>query len=333
MAGIRALRKIQMGREATAGTAVAATTIWRGTGTIEDKREVVFPEEDVGYLSGIDRSYIPKLDAALSMDSIEATYEQLPHIFEAGIRTDTPAQDGAGSDYIYEYVFPTTSKNTLKTYTLEGGDDQQAEEMEYSFVESFTLEGAAGEALMMSAEWRGRQVTDTTFTAGQSIPSVEEILVSKGKIYIDDVSGTIGTTQKTSTLLGLTLNVTTGWIPKYTADGNKYFTFIQSTPPEVTLQLTFEHDGTATAEKTNWRNETARLIRLEFEGETAFATPGTTYSYNTFRIDMAGKWETFDKLGEQDGNDIITATFRARYNSTSALFVLFVIATELATLP
>ena len=29
-AGIKALRKVQLGRESTAGDAVAATTIWRG---------------------------------------------------------------------------------------------------------------------------------------------------------------------------------------------------------------------------------------------------------------------------------------------------------------
>ena len=53
MAGVKALRKVQLGLESTKGTAVAATALWRGTGTIEDKREVVFPDEDIGYLSGV----------------------------------------------------------------------------------------------------------------------------------------------------------------------------------------------------------------------------------------------------------------------------------------
>ena len=50
MAGVKALRKIQIGRESTAGTAVPATEIWRGEGAGEDQRTVVFPVEDVGYL-------------------------------------------------------------------------------------------------------------------------------------------------------------------------------------------------------------------------------------------------------------------------------------------
>ena len=52
MTGIKKLRKLQLGRETTAGTAVNATDLWRGIGTIEDQTEVMFPEEDIGYLSG-----------------------------------------------------------------------------------------------------------------------------------------------------------------------------------------------------------------------------------------------------------------------------------------
>lgn len=333
MAGVKALRKIQLGAETTAaGTAIAATTIWRGMGTIEDQREHVFVDEDIGYLSGVDRSYQPKLLAALSMGSTPATFEQLPHLFEAGIRTDSPSQDGTGSGYIYQYTLPTTSANTIQTYTLEGGDNQEVEEMEYGFVESCTLEGSGGEALMMSAEWRGRQVTVSAFTGAISLPSVEEILFSKGKLYIDDVDGTIGDTQKSNTLLNASLSITTGWVPVWTADGALYFTFAKQVMPEVVLNLTFEHDGTAAAEKVNWRAETPRLIRLLFEG-SALSTAGTDYTYKTLIIDLAGKWESFDAIGDQDGNDIVSGTFRARYNSTAALFADIIVVNELSSLP
>lgn len=332
MSGIRALRKIQLGRETTSGTKVTTTTLWRGIGTLEDTREQVFPPEDIGYLSGVDRSYVPKLEAAISMDSVEATFEQLPHILEAGIKAATSVHDGTGSSYTRSYVFPTTTPNTLKTYTIEGGDNQQGEVMEYAFVDSFTLEGKGGESWMVSADWIGRQVAPQAFTVGATLPVVEEILFSKTKVYIDAVSGTFGTTQKTMTLLAATLNYKTGWIPKFTADGNLYFSFIQSTMPEVTLELTFEHDGTSVAEKANWLAQTPRLIRLLAEGST-FTTAGTTYSKKTLSIDLAGKWEKFDPLDDQDGNDIYKATFRGRYDPTRADFGKILIANAVVTLP
>ena len=294
MAGVRALRKIQCGVEATAGTAVPATTYWRGVGAIEDTQEMKFTEEDIGYLSGVDRSYVPALGAKITFADTPATFEQLPYILAAGVKNVvTGSADGTGSGKIYTYTFPTTAANTIKTYTIEGGDDQQEEEMEYSFVEAFKLSGKPGEALMMSADWIGRQVTASTFTGSLSLPTVEEILFSKGLLYIDAIAGTIGTTLKSNTLLGADLSVKTGWKAVRAADGQLYFSFIKSTPPEVILAITFEHDSTATAEKAFWRAQTARLIRLKITG-TTLTTAGTTYTAKTLLIDLAGKWEKFD---------------------------------------
>jgi len=41
MPGIKALRKIQLGKETVAGTIVAATDIWRGMGTLQNLAELV----------------------------------------------------------------------------------------------------------------------------------------------------------------------------------------------------------------------------------------------------------------------------------------------------
>ncbi len=333
MAGIKALRKLQLGREVTAGTAVAATTLWRGMGTIEDQRKVVFPPEDVGLVVATDRSYVAQLKAELAMEPVEATFEQLPHIFEAGIKLiGTGAADGVGTDKIYDYTLPEASKNTIKTYTIEGGDDQEAEEMEYSFVKDFTLTGAPGEALKMSANWVGRQVSLSTFTGAIAIPTVEEILFSKGKLYVDAVGGVYGTTLKSSTFLGMSLKGKTGWVAKFTADGSLFFTFAKLTRPEITVDITFEHDATGAAGKVDWRAQTARKIQMKWEG-SAVATPGTTYTYKTLIVNLAGKWSKFTKLGESDGNDILTGTFVAGYNATAADIGEIIVVNELTVIP
>lgn len=333
MPGIRSLRKIQLGVETTPGTAVAATTIWRGKGTLEDKREVVFPEEDIGLISGADRQYTAKLLGGLEMESVPATFEQLPYILAAGVKNVvTGTADGSGSGKIYTYTFSTTTPNDIKTYTIEGGDNQAAEKMEYAFVESFRLSGKAGEALMMSASWLGRQITSSSFTSSLSLPTVEEILFSKGKLYIDAIGGTIGTTLQSNTFLGMELSVKTGFVPVFTGEGNLYFTFHKLTEPEVTVDITFEHDSVGTARKTDWGAGTARLVRMNFEG-SSLTTGGTTYQKKTLRIDFAAKVEKVSKLDEQDGNDILKVTFRPRYNATAAKFAEIVVVNELASLP
>jgi len=332
MAGVKALRKIQLGDESPAGTAVAASTIWRGLGAIEDQREVVFAEEDVGVLPGVDRTYTPKLLAALAMEETEATFEQLPYILEAGVKSVSGVKDGDGSGYAYTFAFPTTAANTPLTYTIEMGDNQAVEEMEYSFVQEFTLSGAVGEALKMSATWVGRQVSTSSFTGALSIPTVEEILFQKGVLYIDDTGGSIGDGLVSNSLIAMSLNVTTGFVPLFAADGELYFSVHKQVAPEVTLDLTFEHDATAVAAKVDWRAETTQLIRLLFQG-TALETAGTTYTYKTLNIDLAGKWKMIDAIGDQDGNDVVTGHLRARYSSADTLFAEVIVVNELSALP
>jgi len=333
MAGVKALRQIKLGAESTGtpGTAVAATTVLRLVGTLEDQREIVFPAEDVGLLSGTDRQYTPKLLGAITMEG-EATFEQAPYFFEAGIDNTAPTTD-SGSGYIYTYTLPTTAQKYPRTYTIEGGDDTEAEEMEFSFVKEFTLSGNAGEAWMLSSNWTGRQVSTSTFTPSSDtpIPTVEDALFSKTTLYIDETSDTIGTTAKSNTLLNASLKVVTGFKEVPTADGNLYYSLVKQVAPEVTLEITFEHDGTATAEKAKWRAGTARQIRLNCLGSAL--TSSGTHTYKTLRVNLAGKWEKFDKIDEQNGNDVIKATFRARYNSTAALFGSIVVVNELSALP
>jgi len=321
----------QMGRESVAGTEVNATAIWRGTGAADDASEYIWPDEDVGYLSRTDRQCVPKYLGKVTLDTDAISFEQILYPFDAGVKTVTAVADGGGgSGKIYTYIFPTTAANTIKTYTLEFGDEQQEEQMLYSFCESFSLRGQAGEPMACSSSWAGRQITPGTKTAGVALATVDEILISKGKLYIDAASGTIGSTQKSNTLLTLDFSAITGWVPVFTADGNLYFSFAKmSYGQEVVLKLTFEHDATSVAEKAAWRAGTPRQIRLLFQG-AALTTPGSGYTYKTLILDMAGKWEKFDKLDEMNGNDVVTGTFRARYNVTADLFCEAIVVNELA---
>lgn len=332
MPGVKDLRRLQFGWESTAGTAVAATKIYRGMGTIEDQREVKYPEENVGLIADQDRSYIPYYLAALECPPVEATFEQLIYWGSMGIKSLTPASDGVGTGKIWDFAAHYASTlNTIKTATIEGGDDNQAEKVEYCYADRFKLEGKPKEALMMSGTIQGRQATNTTFTGALSVPTVEEILFQTGKLYIDAVGGTIGTTLKSNTFMGLSFEYVTGIKPVWAGDGNLYFSFHKFIKPVAKFDITFEHDATAVAEKTNWRNQTPRLIRIQFEGSN-LTTGGTTYQKKTMRLDLCGKWTKFDKIDELDGNDIVKASFQARYNSTAAKFFNMLVVNEVATL-
>lgn len=330
--GTRALRSIRLGLETTAGTAVAATTYWRGSGTLEDQREIIFPEEDISFLMRSDRSYAAKLGAAINLDAIPATFEQLPYLLTSGIKAlTTGAADSTGSGKVYAYTIPTSTANSISTFTIEGGDDTAQEEMEYAFCESFTLEGNAGEALMMSANMIGRQVSTSAWTTTATLPTVEEIMVSSATFAIDTAGGTAGTTLVSSTLKGINLSVTTGWKPQWTADGALYFGTVAVGIPEITLEATMLYNASAVSEVAAWRAQTARLIQLKFAG-TALTTAGN-YTTKTLKVVLVGKWAKFGKIDEDDGVDVISGTFNARYNSTAAQAGAFTVVNNLTSLP
>lgn len=333
--GVKALRKIQWGFETTAGTAVAATQIYRGMGVLTDETEIVIPDEDIGIYMRGDRYYMPKESAVLEMDEVPATFEQLPIILSCAVEgLTTGAADGSGSGKIYQYDMPTTASQAIKTVTIEMGDDQRVDEMEYAFVESWTLSGASGEAVMMSANWRGKQATDAEFTTGLNPPTVEEILFNKGKLYIDTSGGTIGTTQKTTTWMGFSLEFPNGWRPVWTADGSvtwSDFAYVGHKDEQITGTLTLRHDATGEAEITAARAGNGRLVRMLFQG-SALTTAGTAYTYKTCQVDLAIRYTSVPPLSDEDGLDTVELPFEVYWNSAKSLGGQIIVVPALATL-
>lgn len=337
MAGIKALRRIQLGAEAVAGTNVVATAIWRGTGMGQDNRETTFVEEDIGLLGDALRTYVAKTGGEVAFEGI-ASFEQMGYFLQSGLYNTSPTTD-TSSAKIWTWNIPSASTDPiattdLQTYTVEFGDNQQAEYMNYCFTRELNLTGTVGEALQVSATMEGRAVATTDFTAGISTPTVESILFTNGKLYIDSSSDTLGTTQVSSTLFAVDLNFTTGWRGYPAADGRVDFSFVKRTKEELTCSITFEHNASAVAEKAAWRNQTERAIRLRFDGNALSSTDAAaTYDTKTLIVDMLGKWESFDALTDQDGNDQVTGMFRVGYSATAAKKGSFILVNELATLP
>lgn len=332
--GIKTLRKVQLGRESTAGTAVAATTIFRGPALMPTDDQIkTMPEENVGFSSLVTRQYTPKKFASMVFPASPATFQQIQHVMEAGVKTVSPVADGAGSGYINAYPLPSGDVNATKTYTIEGGDNKVVEEMEYSFVTEFELSGKKNEAWMMTSTWHGRQSTVSSFTGALSIPAVSEMLFNKSKIYIDDVGDTIGTTQLAASWIDAKLKVVTGLKAQFTGDGNLYFTFMDFIGAKATLELSFLHNAAVAAERVLWRSDTPRQIRILIEGNT-LADAGTLYSKETFQVDAAGLYTSFSGPNDEDeGSNVSKAVFEWAYNPTAALFGSFTLVNELSAVP
>jgi len=327
-----------MGYETTAGTTAITTTRYRGFGTIQDDLELQEIDEDVGIIGGTDRTVIPKYQAKLSLPDEACSFEQLQYFIAMGFGgTTAGAADGAGSDKIYATLIPTTAKIVPVPFTFQGGDDVEVETFNYAVCNGFKLAGAGGDVVKISAEIMGRQVTTASaFGTTASIPTIEDILTSKGKVWLDAVSGTFGGTQLAAgSILAFELDFKPIWEPKFTMEGNLYYTYPLFTGYDITGKLTYEHDTAvlgAAGAKNFWRNQTSKLLRMDLIGNTV-TTAGTLYSTKKAIFDLPIKFNKANAISDQNGNDIVDMEFFSKYNLTAALAGRFIIVHENATLP
>ena len=339
MPGIKPLRRIQLGKETTAGTLVAATTRWRGMGVIKDLREVEETVEEIGILGGADRTDVVKLGAQIDLAATPLTFEQFPYLLAMAFGGPvTGTADGVGTDKIYTTTIPTTAQPTLTHYSLEGGDNFEVETVEYCYCTKFSIVGAPGKPVTMSATLMGRQAAYKSggFTGAAIVPAVENALFQKSKVYLDAISGTAGTTQVANAVLGYKIDFDIPIVAKYTADGNLTFSFPVYTEHTIKGEITFEHDsavsGTSSGAKVDWRAQTPKLLQLKIEGSNV-ATGGTTYQKRTVIFNLPIKWKVADPLSDQNKNDTIKMQFRSRYNTTAATAGQIIVVNELTALP
>lgn len=319
----------QLGREATAGTAVAAAHIWRGPfAMLEDTEEQKVIEEQVGNLFGEEHAYSTMYGGRLTMAETPLTFEQLTHIFDAGWMDAEPV---GTTTLVRTYEDDPTTPAAIKTYTIETGNlDASADNqrMAYSFVEEWQLSAAAGSEWTMSATWVGRQVAANALTASLSVPSVQVAVLPLTKLYINATGGTVGTTQVSGVLMGASIQRTTGWRIVPVGDGSRLFAAIKQVRPEATFSLTVELEqdtgvSLVAAERAIWRARTPRLFRLELDGEDA---------NHELKLDWCGRYSAVGAYENADGNTTVTLEGRMTWNATDELFMKAVLTNQVADL-
>lgn len=327
--GIKQLRKIQLGDEGTPGSAVAADTIWRGIGAGPEILDDIQPvEEDIGRFGGENRTMKLSTGAQITLAATPLTFKHFALLCQMGVEAQqTGVADGAGSGRIYTFDFPLTSANTMRTYTVEAGNNEECWDVEYCFCPEFTVTGGTNAAVMMSGLLRGRQATPGQSFASLSVASVDEAVFNLSTLQLDAAGGTMGNTNVAGSLWGYTINVNTGLVAVTTGDGQLYFYNVEQSGWEITCDVVLKHITGTDTEHANWLAQTARLLEIKLEGP-ALGTAGTDYTKKTVQFQLPGKWQTFTPLSDQDGVDILTGTFRAAYDGTASLGPKIIVVNE-----
>jgi hypothetical protein len=176
--GIKKLQRIQFSRETVAGTAVPAKAIWRGTGNqLDDQRKVNKVEEMIGILTDTTRTNISQFLGMISLNSCNATYEQLPILFAAAVSGQTVATfDGtpAGSGAVLTPVL-TSGVITSVTVTTPGSG--------YVGGPVLLVYGGGGSGAVLTANLTSGAFTSVTVNNGGSgYTSVPTIFLNSSQV-------------------------------------------------------------------------------------------------------------------------------------------------------
>ncbi len=274
--GIRALRRIQIGKEVTTtkGTAVAATAGLAGVLTMKESPTIHRPVEERGQLAEFSRNVKVANLAELTLES-NATFEQILYLLHMGVLGNiTPV--GAGTAKFWTFTPAMEAEGVFDSFTIEYGDNIEQWETEYCLASAIEISGAMNEPMKVKGDIFGRKMTVCEFTSGKVIPTLESIITQKARLYIDDEDGKIGATEKSATLYTFTYAINTGLSPKRFGDGSIDFSGYYENFKDIDLKITFAFNAGAELERLKYVAGSKRLVRIEALGTVAQADEDST---------------------------------------------------------
>lgn len=282
-------------------------------------------------------------------------------------RTSTTAGELDGvSAYRYTCSMPTTTvlqnSTTAATgrnvvYSFVAGDSFEVEQMAYGKCTNVSVSGSSGGPISMQGSFMGRNVSyyGASFPTDVAIPTVEDLIFARSRLYLAEPTGPTPTfTAVDSTFLGFDVGIDCSWVPKFTGQGNGSTTptweFALFTNYSVSGSFTLEHNswtsGTANGLKQKWRDQETLIMRvdcwgrsvntLDITGSTLTPTspfsPAANSSYQGVRFEFPIKIQQISPLSDNDGNNIVSVSWVARYNSTYGSTGSILIESRLAEL-
>ena len=207
-AGLRALRRIQFGKELVPGTAVDATAFLVGKLGLKLEQEIYQPEDlETGRLASFERSIAIAREATLPFES-DANYEQLMYFLSMAVNnfsndddrltTGVPFDASTIAPYTWTYRPNYTKRNDPLSFTVEYGDDIQAFYSTFVSCRQLEFSGQVGDVVKINADLFGQSVTKlsriginvTITNAGSGYTSAPTVTFSDPPTGTDVATGT-----------------------------------------------------------------------------------------------------------------------------------------------
>lgn len=327
MPGVRALRGAQFSNvEGTVGTAEAATEVmlFENLTFKSDPYTMYMPKQDRASLAANIETPFP-VSQFIELEADGSLYDRLANfMFSNSIRGNiTPAAVGGGETLAYTWTYepalgtPNTPDETngIDTFTAEWFDNLGEFETSYIFTQTLELSGAPNEDVKFNWSMGGRGATASTKTAALTAPSAKYYAQNQTKWFVDANYAGIGGTQITDTLKAWKWTFETMFTPRFTADGQLYFTALNEDAKKLEIELTLVRNSNTTAELAKRLANTTSYQRIALfsQGEIDAGQNNPSRIY----LDYALKYTEWPEYDDEDGTSVITVTGESFYDSTA----------------
>lgn len=256
---------LQIGKETTAGTAVAATRkLYTREPALTIERDPRVHRFATTTRDNV-RAYTNGPVMAGGSLSMPMSADEIIEMLQIGVQGSVTPTTPAGATNARLWTFKPAG--TLDSATLEWADGARTWIGSGFKGNSLTITGAANEANDISVDLFGADVVAGSLTGALSerVPTFFEGWQTR--LYVDSFTATPGTTPVPGVLRNWTVTINNNLARVYTADNTLAANRITAGELDMTAQLTFDaYQSRSLTEFNNWAAGTQRMVRLEFLG-------------------------------------------------------------------
>ncbi len=345
-AAIQPLTLIQVGKESTAGTAVAATRriLTKSVTYRQQQGQEMFDGQLSGTLArGVKAPEITREHSQLEI-ATDLDFEQILLPLLSGVKSGvTPSSPGSGEARLWTFA-PSQTAPAIDSYTLEfvadDGSTKQAVEAAYGFTGSFEITGGVEALPQITWSMDARKSNDVTYTSGIALPTLSFASNLRWSVQMDDTWANIGNTSISGEVYGFTLGQSPFVIPQYYLDNRDDLSFSGVEPvtrtTDVTIECTYDTGASNFVETEMAKKDSGglRFLQLFLQGG-AFQSPDN--SLNRF-IKMRGCFvhadDSMEELGaDRDGNSVVSMHLVSQYDPTGGIDIAYLVQNAVSSFP
>lgn len=304
-------RAVQIGKETTPGTGVAAGKLLQYIGFA--LAPAIEMQEFTPMGSKVPSAIVPGKDSSTLSIEGQGSYSEVVYILNSLLKDVTPSTvDTTGKSWLYEPAART--EETKARYTIEEGSSVRAGKATYGTVTGATFTFNRSEGLTISGEGFAQQYQDNiTLTASPTTIEEAPVLATHLNVYSNDTFGAIGTTKLTRDFEAVCeIGGVVGQVWPINS-ANASFASDVELMPDMSVRLTCSADAQGMAFLTAARAGATKYIRLE---ALSTVLAGAATAFYKLWIDFPCKVTEFPGFGDTDGIKTVDVGLRPVLDST-----------------